>query len=484
LSGLCRKISIIPVTAFLAGILLPGAMGHLLLQRYAVRETHEKAVALLSTLEAMRLYVEEPPSAKSSSVATTGGNAPAGKALAAVIQRYHANPRELNYKYHLAYAESDDPAHKPDPFATRIITTFQADPRLRRVEEEVQLPDGSHLAVAVPVKRADRLVGAAVVYVPTDYSRQQAMRIFWVVGIPLSLLSGICCVLLLWRLKRLVIVPVQQMRDTCLAIRRGEWTARFPKNPSDELEGLSASFQETTRWLRERIAQEEKLRALFQQFVPASVAAKALGREADKVLEGTVQPVTVMVINIRNFKLLMDHLPPQETVATLNEFFTQVNRVIVSHKGLVSKYLGDTVLAFFGVPQGSETHELDAVRAALEIPRALQNLYVRLDEEYGWQLGVGIGISSGQPIVGHFGSSEHYEYTVLGGVVQEAHWLEEISKGVPEEDTIVISEPTFRRVMSEVHVYDLGERTTAAGKTLHAFAVQGLRMEARSALAA
>lgn len=484
MSGLCRKISIIPIAAFFAGILLPGATGYLLLQRYAVRETHEKAVSLLGALEAMRLYAEESQPAKTSSDPSHGGSGSAGKALASVIQRYHANPRELNFKYHLAYAESDDPAHKPDPFAERVITTFQADPRLRRIEEELRLPEGNHLAVAVPVKRGEKVVGAAVVYVPTDYSRQQAMRIFWVVGIPLTLLSGMCCAMLIWRVKRLITAPVQQMRDTCLAIRRGEWTARFPKDPTDELEGLSASFQETTRWLRERIAQEEKLRALFQQFVPASVAAKALGREADKVLEGTIQPVTVMVINIRNFKLLMDHLPPEETVTTLNEFFTEVNRVIVSHKGLVSKYLGDTVLAFFGVPQGSETHELDAVRAALDIPRALQNLYIRLDEEYGWQLGVGIGISSGQPIVGHFGSSEHYEYTVLGTVVQEAHWLEEISKGVPEEDTIVISEPTFRRVMSEVHVYDLGERTTAAGRTLHAFAVQGLRMEARSALAA
>jgi class 3 adenylate cyclase len=458
--------------------------GYLLLQRYAVRETHEKAVSLLSTLEAMRIYAEESQSAKPSPDLAQREHGSAGKALASVIQRYHSNPREFNYKYHLAYAESKDPSLKPDPFEERIIATFQADPRLRRVEEELRLQEGVFLGVAVPVMKGDKLVGVAAVYVPVEYSRQQAMRIFWVVCIPLTLLCGMCCAALVWRLKRLITVPVQQMRDTCLAIRRGEWTARFPKDPSDELEGLSASFQETTRWLRERIAQEEKLRALFQQFVPASVAAKALGREADKVLEGTIQPVTVMVINIRNFKLLMDHLPPEQTVTTLNEFFTEVNRVIVSQKGLVSKYLGDTVLAFFGVPQGSETHELDAVRAALEIPRALQNLYIRLDEEYGWQLGVGIGISSGQPIVGHFGSTEHYEYTVLGSVVQEAHWLEEISKGVPEEDTIVISEPTFRRVMSEVHVYDLGERTTAAGKTLHAFAVQGLRMEARSALAA
>ena len=67
-----------------------------------------------------------------------------------------------------------------------------------------------------------------------------------------------------------------------------------------DLAELALSFQQTTLWLREQVAKEEKLRALFQQFVPASVAARALGVDADKILAGTRHPVTVMVINIRN----------------------------------------------------------------------------------------------------------------------------------------------------------------------------------------
>ena len=141
-------------------------------------------------------------------------------------------------------------------------------------------------------------------------------------------------------------------------------------------------------------------------------------------------------------------------------------------------------MALFGMPLGQDNHALSAVRAALSIPAALQNLYVRLDDKYGWELGVGIGISTGDLIVGSFGSSVHREYSVLGDVVGEAHQLEAATKGVPEEDSILISEATYRYVMSDVHVLDLGEKQNAQGKSIHAYAVQGFRNEVRSSLAA
>ena len=73
---------------------------------------------------------------------------------------------------------------------------------------------------------------------------------------------------------------------------------------------------------------------------------------------------------------------------------------------------------------------------------------------------------------------------VLGDVVVEAQRLEDITKGAPEEDSILISESTYRMVMSEVHVLDLGERTGPNGAPIQAYAVQGLRSEARSVMAA
>jgi class 3 adenylate cyclase len=466
------KILIIPMLAFGAGALVPGFLGYRLLLGNALRETREKALAMLNVLDSAQPGAAGKPEA---------GNSGSARSAA------HAR---------LAVLDSPDPAERADAFEERLIAAFEADHNMRRTEEEIERPEGRYLVMALPVAasrigraaqpggKKGRVVGAAVAYVPCEATREQAALLFWTIFKIVGALSLLCAGLLVWRTRVVVVHPALRMLETSRAIRRGDWGAKFDARLPDEMATLALSFQDTTFWLRERVAQEEKLRALFQQFIPASVAARALGHDADKILAGTRHSVTVMIINIRNFKLLMEHLPPEQTVTTLNEFFSQVNRVIVANKGVVSKYLGDTVMAFFGMPLDNENHALNAVRAALEVPRALHDMYVRLDENYGWELGVGIGISTGEPIVGHFGSSEHMEYTVLGEVVGEAHRLEEITKSVPEEDTILVSEAAYRSLMSEVHVFDMGERATADGTKLHAYAVQGLRSEARSVLAA
>lgn len=475
--------------------MVPGVMGYALLQRNAARETRERALQALGTLEAVREAMEATYTGKRGSAESITASV-----LAEATRRYGAMPTGAPYLYRYISSTPGLNSEPVSPEEKRLISAFTADPDLQRIEDEVERSDGRYLMIAVPVHKSTAkgrtankggksegpgpVIGTSVVYVSQEFSRSQAARIFWVVASLLALLTLMAMGLLLWRTWTLISRPILRLLETSQAIRRGEWKARFDAQSSDELSVLASSFQETTYWLRERLAHEEKLRALFQQFIPASVAARALGKDADKALAGMRHTVSVMIINIRNFKLLMEHLPPDQTVTTLNEFFSQVNKVIVDHKGVVSKYLGDTVMAIFGMPLANEDHALHAVRAALAIPPALQDLYIRLDEGYGWQLGVGIGISTGEPIVGHFGSSIHMEYTVLGDVVVDAHRLEKISKGVPEEDTILIDEPTYRRVMSDVHVFDMGERQGEEGWKIHAFAVQGLRSEARSVLAA
>jgi len=495
--GLSAKILVVPVIVFCIGVLIPGFIAYKLLLRSAERETHEKAVMLLRTHEAVHRYADEEIGKRLDDRHAVSAAARGTNATHQVMRRYETDVHGLPYLFRQVAENAPDPAHRADEYEARLIATFAADPKLRQIEDEAQIKGISYHVIAVPITAAedrclrgtrnvspDTVVGASIIYVPTAFTRRQATNLFWTVFKIVGLLVLICLGLMVWRTERLVARPVRKLLETSQAIRRGDWGAKFDTSATDELARMAISFQDTTFWLREQVAKEEKLRSLFQQFIPASVAARALGKNADEILAGTRHSVTVMIINIRNFKLLMEHLPPEQTVTTLNEYFSEVNRVIVANHGLVSKYLGDTVMAFFGMPLGKDDHALDAVRAALSLPAALQNLYVRLEENYGWELGIGIGITTGEPIVGHFGSSEHMEYTVLGDVVDEAHRLEELTKSVPEEDTILISEATYRRVMSDVHVFDLGEKSTPDGATLHAYVVQGWRSEARKVLAA
>jgi class 3 adenylate cyclase len=508
------RIVTIPIVAFVVGLSIAGAMGFVQLQRWAERETREKAITTLGLLSAVQHSADEtgaPHVPRSKANAAHSGAA----AVRQVVRRFEAAGHESAFRYRHVAINPIDPRNAANNFESRLISAFAHDARLTQAEDEIQENGRGYHVLATPVTvsqesclrchgspngtpggrieqvgrtaglgwKRGQVVGIDIIYAPGDASRAQALGIFWSVTRSVGILVLICAALLFLRTHLLIARPVRRMLAASQAFRKGEWAdwsdPRFP----DELAVLASSFRNTSLALRDKVVHEEKLRAMFQQFIPASVAAKALGKNADELLVGTRHPVTVMIVNIRNFKLLMDHLPPQETVATLNEYFGAINKIIVANKGMVSKYSGDSIMALFGMPLDKENHALCAVRAALSIPAALQDLYVRLDERYGWELGVGIGISTGEPIVGSFGSSEHLEYTVLGDVVAEAHRLEAATKSVPEEDSILISEATYRCVMSDVHVLDLGDKADDTGAT-HSYVVQGLRSELRSSRAA
>ena len=513
--GVSAKIVALPTLAFVLGMLIPGLLGYRLLLRQAERETHEKALVTLGLLSAIRYNSDDGGLAQA---ATRKGDTvhPGAKVTKQIVGRYEAGRHEDSFRYRRVALMAADSRSRPDAYEARLIRAFAANTRISETEEEIHEAGHDYHVLARPVtvsqerclschgsaksaqagrvkqygKTASfgwtkgQVIGADVLYLPSEFPRTQAAAIFWSVSWCVGILALVCCVILFARSHVLIMRPVARMLSASEAVRKGEWPAwsddRFP----DELASLASSFHATTLRLREKIVREEKLRALFQQFIPASVAAKTLGKNSDDILAGTRHSVTVMIINIRGFKLLMDHLPPEQTVSTLNEYFGAVNRVIVANRGLVSKYMGDSVMAVFGMPLGNENHALCAVRAALGIPAALQDLYVRLEEKYGWELGVGIGISTGEPIIGSFGSSEHLEYTILGDVVGEAAQLESATKAVPEEDSILISEATYRCVMSDVHVFDLGEKSAGAGGAIHAYMVQGFRSEVGSSLAA
>ena len=498
------------------GLLIPGLIGYQLLQRGAERESHEKAVSTLALMSAMRHTAEDDGGFNMSP--RKGESVHRGADVAnRIARRYEAGPHEDSFRFRRVAINPVDLHNLANGFETRAIRTFSGNPKISQIEEEVEEKGLGYHVLAMPVtvsqdrclqchgavkaapdwrvKRYGRLAGfgwkrgqvvaADVVYIPSGFPRSQAMGIFWSVTRSIAILALMCGTMLFFRAHTLIARPVGRMLAASEAIQRGEWPRWSERRFPDELGVLANSFQTTTLCLRDKVIREEKLRALFQQFIPASIAATALGKNSDEVLVGTRHAVTVMIINIRNFKLLMDHLPPDQTVAILNEYFANVNQIIVANKGLVSKYMGDSVIALFGMPLSHENHALCAVKAALNIPAALQDMYVRLDEKYGWELGVGIGISTGAPIIGSFGSSEHLEYTVLGDVVSEAGYLEAATKAVPEEDSVLISEATYRCVMSDIHVLDLGFKPCGdSGSNIHAYVVQGFRSEVRSSLAA
>jgi adenylate cyclase len=144
---------------------------------------------------------------------------------------------------------------------------------------------------------------------------------------------------------------------------------------------------------------------------------------------------------LRNFTTLSEQLGPRETVSMLNEYFEQMVDVIMGNRGVLDKYIGDAIMALFGVPFNGSYDADDAVKTANGMFRALGALNQSRLSKKQFGLDIGVGISTGDVIVGNIGSPKRLEYTVIGDHVNLASRLEGVTKAYGAR--ILISEYTM-----------------------------------------
>jgi adenylate cyclase len=131
---------------------------------------------------------------------------------------------------------------------------------------------------------------------------------------------------------------------------------------------------------------------------------------------------------VRDYTQLSEGRPPEGVVELLNEWFTEATRAVHRHRGVIDKFIGDAVMALFGVPDYSDEAAAHAVRAALEMRDALAALNLR-HREFGLPgIHVGIGIHEGEAVTGYIGSHLHHAYTAIGDTVNTAARLESATK--------------------------------------------------------
>jgi class 3 adenylate cyclase len=140
------------------------------------------------------------------------------------------------------------------------------------------------------------------------------------------------------------------------------------------------------------------------------------------------QPITVLFSDIRDYTTLTEGLPAEQIVELLNDWFSEATRVIRRHGGIIDKFIGDAVMALFGVPEPQDDAAARAVRAALELRDELFALNLRQRALGGREIRIGIGIDSGEVVVGFIGSHLRQSYTVIGDAVNVASRLESKTK--------------------------------------------------------
>jgi len=180
-------------------------------------------------------------------------------------------------------------------------------------------------------------------------------------------------------------------------------------------------------WRRWRVARREleRVRATFSRYVAPSVVDVLLARKDERLFTGRAVRATILVCRIRNFAHFIEPLTPEQTLRYLNEFYGLAGTAIQRHRGIIDTFLGDGIVAVFGVPLDNPTQEDDALQAALDVVRHVVAMRRRWAKQHRKPFTVGIGINTGDVIAGDAGFRERREFTVVGSEATMAHRLQE-----------------------------------------------------------
>ncbi|HWK88440.1 MAG TPA: adenylate/guanylate cyclase domain-containing protein, partial [Longimicrobium sp.] len=207
--------------------------------------------------------------------------------------------------------------------------------------------------------------------------------------------------------------------------------------------GLASGGSAVVLW-GDAARERARMRGMFQQYVPPAVVRELIRRPGLLALGGEERVATVMFSDVRGFTAVAERLPPAQLVALLNEYLTAMTDVVLDHGGIVDKYIGDCLMAEFGVPVPSEDHAVQACRAALRMRDEQRRLRGEWRTRGMPALFARTGINTGAVLVGNLGSHRMMDYTCMGDHVNLASRLEGLNTEYGTE--VVVSEFTWREV--------------------------------------
>jgi len=209
----------------------------------------------------------------------------------------------------------------------------------------------------------------------------------------------------------------------------------------------------------ENISNEKRMKSTMARYMDPGLADRLLagGGEAGQSVEATM-----LFSDIRSFTTLTEELGPQGTVALLNEYFTVMVNCITVEGGMLDKFIGDAIMAEFGIPLPREDDADRAVRTAIAMIRELRTLNAQRQQRGQKPILMGVGLNTDTVISGPIGSPKRMDYTVIGDGVNLASRLESACKEYSAQ--ILISEFTYRKIKGTYRTREV-DRVIVKGKT-------------------
>lgn len=212
--------------------------------------------------------------------------------------------------------------------------------------------------------------------------------------------------------------------------------------------------------------QRNWLRGTFGSYVSQEVLQEIMAGNIHSGLDGARIRLCILFADIHDFGARSENRPPQEVVALLNDYFSDMTVAIHQHRGTVDKFIGDGIMAFFGAPQVLECPEKNALEAAQEMLLRLRHVNARLQEKGIALIEIGIALHVGEVVIGHIGSALRHEYTIIGDAVSLTAKLEDLTKTL--NYPVVCTAAVAKAVEHSGGLSDCGEQSVNGGM-LHVY---------------
>ncbi|MBI3756027.1 MAG: adenylate/guanylate cyclase domain-containing protein [Deltaproteobacteria bacterium] len=301
--------------------------------------------------------------------------------------------------------------------------------------------DRDTLTFASPISFKKTTVGYVVVIFSKDFIKgevKKAQKKIIVITISVIIIVIILSIPLASGLLKPIFMLVKGTRE----IAMGNLWYRIPPRKRDEIGDLIDSFNHMTSELEKK----EILKGAFNRYVSKPVADEILKNPEKIQLGGESREITVIFADIREFTALTRQMQPEAIVEILNRYFTILTEVIFHFDGTVDKFIGDAVMGVFGSPIPREDHLKQGIKAAVVIKKVMSEVNRSRDKRGLVLLPMGLGLDSGDVIVGSMGSKVRMEYTAIGDAVNVSSRL----TGIAKEGEILISEKVYLQMQEYI----------------------------------
>ena len=190
--------------------------------------------------------------------------------------------------------------------------------------------------------------------------------------------------------------------------------------------------------------EREKTMGAFSKYVSPAVVDELMKDPSKLKLGGARKEITVFFSDIRGFTTISEKLTPEKLVHVLNEYLTAMTDIVMRHQGVVDKYIGDAIMAFWGAPMEQLDHAQMACQTSIDMIKKLKELQKKWAEEKFPEINIGIGLNTGPAVIGNMGSYERFDYTAMGDTINLGSRLEGLTKAYGV--CIIASENTKKAV--------------------------------------